>query len=166
VTKPEPVFSGTTAHVQTAEPETSVQHAFNRGAPVELTSEEDVLYAYVYLDPSNPPKEVMLQWNDGRGWEHRAYWGENVIAYGDDGTPSRYGAGKLPKPGKWVRLAVPAKYVGLTRGSRVSSMSFDQNSGRVYWDKAGVQTKPGVDAPGVGDLLWALFTTPEFQYIR
>ena len=40
------------------------------------------LFAYVYLDPANPPSEVMLQWNDG-SWEHRAYWGANLIGVGD-----------------------------------------------------------------------------------
>jgi len=32
------------------------------------------LYAHVYLDPQNPPQEIMLQWGeDTQGWEHRAY---------------------------------------------------------------------------------------------
>src|SRR5262249_40190224 len=35
---------------------------------------EDRLFAYIYIDSSNPPEAVMLQWNDGE-WEHRAYWG-------------------------------------------------------------------------------------------
>jgi hypothetical protein len=45
----------------------------------------DSLFSYVYLDPANPPSEVMLQWNNG-SWEHRAYWGMNLIGWGSDGT--------------------------------------------------------------------------------
>ena len=31
----------------------------------------------------------MLQWHTDGGWTHRAYWGENVIDWGKDGTPER-----------------------------------------------------------------------------
>ena len=37
----------------------------------------------------------MLQWHDGTNWEHRAYWGEDKIAYGQPGTPSRRPIGPL-----------------------------------------------------------------------
>ena len=63
------------------------------------------LIAYVYIDPINPPSQVMLQWNDAaNGWEHRAYWGANSIAWGTDGTNSRRYMGPLPTAGQWVRL--------------------------------------------------------------
>ena len=48
----------------------------------------DTLFVDVCLDPVNPPREVMVQWNSG-AWEHRAYWGENLIAWGVNGTASR-----------------------------------------------------------------------------
>ena len=31
----------------------------------------------------------MLQWHTKAGWSHRAYWGENAIDWGKDGTPER-----------------------------------------------------------------------------
>ena len=62
--------------------------------------EGDTLFAYVYLDPLNPPKEIMLQWHTGGAWSHRAYWGENVIAWGKDGTPERLRIGDLPATGQ------------------------------------------------------------------
>jgi hypothetical protein len=37
-----------------------------------------ILVAYVYLDPANPPSTVMLEWSDGV-W-HRAYWGADNLA--------------------------------------------------------------------------------------
>ncbi len=72
----------------------------------------DVLYAWVYLDPKNPPSEIMLQWDDG-SWEHRAYWGGNSLSYGLAGTTSRTFMGLLPAAGKWVQLTVPVGQVGL-----------------------------------------------------
>src|SRR5262249_37541811 len=59
----------------------------------------DKLFAYVYLDPANPPSEVMLQWNAGGSWEHRAYWGADDIGWGTDGTVSRQYMGALPATG-------------------------------------------------------------------
>jgi hypothetical protein len=93
------------------------------------------LYAYVYLDPANPPSEVMLQWNDG-GWEHRAYWGANSIGLGIDATASRRYMGALPAAGQWVRLAVPAAQVGL-EGRTLNGMAYTLYGGRATWDAAG-----------------------------
>jgi hypothetical protein len=97
----------------------------------------DTLFAYVYLDPANPPTEVMLQWNDGSSWEHRAYWGANSLDFGTDGTPSRQSMGALPAPGTWVRLQVPAITVGLG-GRSIQGLSFTLFGGRATWDRAGV----------------------------
>jgi uncharacterized membrane protein len=130
----------------------------------------DTLFTYVYLDPADPPREVMIQWNDGTGidggWGHRAYWGHDVIPYGTDGTPSRRRMGPLPEPGRWVRLEVPAAEVGL-ENTRVVGMSFDQAGGVVHWDMSGVvrvPVPPGAD--DAADVLWSLFSGPEFQYFR
>ena len=83
----------------------------------------------------NPPSEVMLQWYDGI-WEHRVYWGANVIAWGTDGSASRRYMGALPPTGQWVRLAVPAAQVGL-EGHSINGMAFTLYDGRATWDYAG-----------------------------
>jgi hypothetical protein len=54
----------------------------------------------------------------------------------------------------------------LNSGSAINGISFDQVGGKVYWDSAGILKHPTADAPALGDLLWALFTSPEFQYVR
>ena len=61
-----------------------------------VVGEGDVLFAHVYLDPKQPPREVMLQWHTAGDWTHRAYWGENAIDWGKDGTPERLAMGGLP----------------------------------------------------------------------
>jgi hypothetical protein len=100
----------------------------------------DTLFAYVYLDPKNPPKEIMLQWHSS-AWLHRAYWGENAIAWGRDNSTERHKVGPLPKAGQWVRLAVPAAKVGIKPGTVVTGWAFTQQGGVAYWDRAGVVTK-------------------------
>jgi hypothetical protein len=134
VSEPKPV-SGKTASTRTA---TGLsQHFFNQAKETLKIAEGDVFFCYVYLDPKNPPKEIMLQWNDGT-WEHRARWGGNQIPWGKDNSPSRLNKGELPKAGEWVRLEVAAKDVGLNAGSQVNGWAFTQFDGTVHWDKAGV----------------------------
>jgi hypothetical protein len=98
------------------------------------------LYAYIYIDPANPPSEVMLQWNDGSSWDHRAYWGANNLTFGNAGTVSRYNMGALPATGQWVKLAIPASAVGL-EGKTLTGMAFTLYGGRATWDNAGMTTK-------------------------
>jgi hypothetical protein len=96
----------------------------------------DLLFAYVYLDPANPPDEIMLQWYTGASWEHRAYWGSNEILWGVDGTPSRISVGPLPVAGIWARLEVLASMVGL-EGLVVNGLAFSLKGGRATWDRTG-----------------------------
>ncbi|HET9867042.1 MAG TPA: discoidin domain-containing protein, partial [Nitrospira sp.] len=111
------------------------QHFFY-GATATLTiNPGDKLMAYVYIDPANVPNQIMLQWNDGT-WEHRAYWGANLIGWGVDGTNSRRFMGQLPAAGQWVRLEVPASLVGL-EGRTLNGLAFSMWGGRATWDRAG-----------------------------
>ncbi len=109
----------------------------------------DKLYSYVYLDPANPPGEVMLQWFENGSWEHRAYWGTNALSFGTDGINSRRNMGPLPAAGQWVRLEVSASQVGL-EGKTVSGMAFTlwaSGVNRAYWDNSG-------KANSSGDIIW------------
>ena len=128
-------FSGTLAH-QSALHSGMHQHYFYNATTKLAVAVGDTLFAYVYLDPANPPSEVMLQWYDAN-WEHRAYWGANLItSWGVDGTNSRRYMGPLPAVGQWVRLAVPAAQVGL-EGHTLSGMAYTLYNGRATWDYAG-----------------------------
>ncbi|MEW4567508.1 PSD1 and planctomycete cytochrome C domain-containing protein [Tautonia sp. JC769] len=132
-----PVFLGEKAHVRSAEGQS--QHFFTEASQGLLVGEGDTLFAHVFLDPLNPPKEIMLQWNTGE-WKHRAYWGENLIDYGADGTAERFAKGPLPTTGEWVRLEVPAAEVGIAPGTTITGMAFTQHGGTVRWDAAGLRT--------------------------
>ncbi|MBU6401961.1 MAG: hypothetical protein KGS61_16715, partial [Verrucomicrobia bacterium] len=95
----------------------------------------DTLFTYVYLDPVNPPQEIMLTWKD-RCWEHRAYWGADLIPWGADGTSDRRYMGPLPPAGQWVKLAVPAHQLML-EGAKLSGMGFILYDGLATWDYSG-----------------------------
>ena len=134
-------FSGSGAH-QSNLAAGQHQHYFYNATATLPVAVGETLFVYVYLDPANPPSEVMLQWWDG-SWDHRAYWGANLIGWGIDGTVSRRFMGALPLLGQWVRLDVPAVQVGL-EGETLNGMAFTLYGGRATWDYAG---KRGSSSP-------------------
>ena len=151
VGKPDhPVFSGEKASRRQGSGIT--QHFFTGANPQLKIGEGDKFFAYVYLDPKNPPKTVMLQFNDG-SWEHRAFWGEDAITFGAGDVDGHRRLGDLPKTGEWVRLEVDAARVGLPAGKTLNGWAFTQFDGQCYWDKAGVVTKTPQDGKGFESLL-------------
>lgn len=120
------------------------QHYFINASSTLTLNTSDVLVTYVYLDPANPPSEIMLQWSArDQDFDHRAYWGANNIPWGTDGTESRRYIGPLPAAGQWVRLTVAASQVGL-EGKTINGMAFTLYGGRATWDRSG---KAGAVAP-------------------
>ncbi|GMU91947.1 MAG: hypothetical protein AMXMBFR4_10050 [Candidatus Hydrogenedentota bacterium] len=126
---------------------------------------DDVLYMYVFIEPTDAPRGFMLEWRLADSTEYRVYWGENVFAMGSP-LENCHDLGPLPEPGNWVRLTVPASTIGLEKG-RIQSITIKQADGTAYWDRAGVLRSPiGGPAAAAGDALWALVTSPEFQYVQ
>jgi hypothetical protein len=162
-----PPFSGQLSHTQATvpneeEPKAPKQHLFT-GASFAV-NKGDTLFAYVFIDAVHPTRQIMLQFHEAGGdWNRRATWGEQVIAF----QPQTH-LGPLPAAGEWVRLEIPAEKIGFGDGvTKIDGLSFDQVGGRVYWDKVGVIKGNAVHAPEtIGDMLWALMTSPEFQYVR
>jgi CSLREA domain-containing protein len=124
-------FSGTLAsqsNIASGEHQHYFQGATNKLAVIG----GDIMIAYVYLNPANPPTEVMLQWRDTTtSFNHRAYWGANSLNFG----AATY-IGALPPTGGWVRLEVPASTVGLA-GLTVDGLAFTLYGGQATWDYAG-----------------------------
>ncbi|HAP08466.1 MAG TPA: hypothetical protein DCR20_11600 [Planctomycetaceae bacterium] len=139
VTAPDhPVLSGSRSTHRRAD--ALSQHFYTGANPTLKIGSADRLFAWVWLDPKNPPKTVMLQFNDG-SWEHRAFWGEDRIPFGSGDTPGHRALGPLPETGKWVRLEVDAAHVGLPAGSEINGWAFTQFGGDVWWDQAGIVTQ-------------------------
>jgi hypothetical protein len=155
------VFSGEKATKRAGSGVT--QHFFTGAAPGLKIGDGDKLFAYCYLDPANPPKTVMLQWNDG-SWEHRAFWGDDVIPFGAGDVPGHRKLGPLPEAGKWVRLEVNAAHVGLPAGKVLNGWAFTQFDGTVFWDKAGLVTRTPQDGQGFeSQLAWEIFEKSQSQ---
>ena len=96
----------------------------------------EVLFAYLNIDPQAPPDEIFLQWNDGKSWDHGAYWGVDLIKEGQSGTVSRLPVDRVPHAGGWVRLEVSAAKLGL-EGQTLHGMAFKLSGGRCWWGKSG-----------------------------
>ncbi|MFT5524158.1 MAG: mono/diheme cytochrome c family protein [Pirellulaceae bacterium] len=129
-----PVFSGKTSSLRTGVGLT--QHFFSKVTDKFVLGDDDQLFAYVYLDPKNPPETVQLQFNNGT-WEHRAFWGADKGHGAGRNNASNLRIGDLPETGKWVRLEVSASQVGLPAAAQINGWAFTQFGGTVYWDKPG-----------------------------
>ena len=147
------VFSGKRALMRTDKG--VAQDYFTSATRPMLVGKGDVLFAYAYLDPANPPKAIMLQYHTSE-WLHRANWGDaDAIAYGDKGTSQKVQIGELPATGKWVRLEVEVSRLELKPGAKIDGISFTQSGGTVFWDHAGIMTStPQEDLSLVSESAW------------
>ena len=127
--------SGTSSHRDPAKSGVHA-HSFQSATEGLYVAPGDVLFTYVLIDPCNPPREVMLGFNTGSGWQYHAYWGEDLIDSGAPGTPGRYRLGSLPEAGEWLRLEVPAAVLGL-EGQTVRGMEFILYDGQAWFDRSG-----------------------------
>ncbi len=114
-------------------------HGFENG-PLQYMGSDDLLEAYVLLDPCDPPREIMIEWFDG-GWEHRAFWGEDLITRGVAGTAGHVNKGALPQTGVWMKLELPASEVDLARRN-VRGVAFWVYDGRAWFDLIGKRRAP------------------------
>jgi Protein of unknown function (DUF1553)/Protein of unknown function (DUF1549)/Planctomycete cytochrome C len=138
VGKPAPVLSGAkSVRLHTTGLN---QVVFENAKPGLTVGAGDTFFAYVWIDPANPPRQIMLQWFSST-WLHRAYWGENLIGFGADNTTERVKMGPLPAKGEWVRLEVDAAKVGVKPGTVITGWAFTQHDGTCFWDKGGLTTR-------------------------
>jgi RHS repeat-associated protein len=71
---------------------------------------------------------------DNGSWEHRAYWGEDLIDLGTNGTSSRFRVGDLPDTVyQWLMFIVASDDVNLS-GKNVSGTSYVLYAGGANWD--------------------------------
>jgi RHS repeat-associated protein len=155
-------FSGSTGSQSVIGAGLHQHYFYGATQPLVIAPSGDLLFSYVYLDPANPPSQVMLQFNDG-SWEHRAYWGSNQIFPGQENDNNRL-MGPLPATGKWIRLEVPPAAIGVA-GHSLLGMAFTLVGGRATWDRAG-KSGPTVTAPTQAfQESWAWGTTPDYSQI-
>jgi mono/diheme cytochrome c family protein len=130
--------------------------------PVELPRQGDFTVA-VRLDPKNPPKAVMVQFNVNGTWAYRAVWGDaNSIPYGTLATPERLAAGDLPKPGEWTNLSFDLGKFQIKPDMKITGFAFTQFGGTVAWDNLAIHSEknPAKDA-SESFAVWARSQTPK-----
>lgn len=134
-----PVFSGERALQRTAA--ALAQDYYQQGASPLLVPDKGKVFVHCYLDEENPPQTIMIQFHSD-GWKHRAVWGDEAkIGFGRAGTSEKVLMGELPELGKWVRLEVDAKRMGLNAGTKVTGFAFTQFAGKVTWDQLGIRAE-------------------------
>ncbi|GAB4383167.1 MAG: PSD1 and planctomycete cytochrome C domain-containing protein [Phycisphaerales bacterium] len=117
------------------------QRFFTDMYPTYEVQPGDRIVCAVMADPDRPPREIMIQVRTvGNNWEHRAFWGDDRIDFGQVGTPARRHMGDLPPPGQWFRIDFDVSEIGLKPGDRIDGMAFSLEGGRATWDRAGVWT--------------------------
>jgi len=127
---------------------------FTNAEPLNIGA-GDKLFAYVYLDPKDPPRALMLE-VEADNWDHRANWGEtNAIASADDKLKERVQAGPLPASNEWARLEVDTAKLGLRPGTKITGLGLAQFDGKAYWDKAGqLQVNDPAQNPDLSLTAW------------
>ncbi len=114
------------------------EHSFDNSDIKMKVNSGDIIFAEVRLSSTYPVSEIMLQWKDeNNSWEHRAFWGADIINLGTSDTESRQCIGGLPDDGQWVTLKVNAEDVGLA-GKTVSGMKFTLYNGEADWNRVGI----------------------------
>lgn len=148
-----PVFKGERALKRSA-PELGQDFYSGGAAPFEVPVGARFFFE-VYLDPTDPPEAVMIQFHTGK-WESRAVWGNpDIIPYGAPQTPTRFGAGPLPPLGKWTRLEVDGSAIDLKPGEKVTGVAFTLHGGTAFFDHMGVVSRVDAAAdPARSYLAW------------
>jgi mono/diheme cytochrome c family protein len=132
---------------------------------IAVVNMNESLFAQVYLEPKNPPKSIWLRVQQEEA-DHQAVWTSNAVTKPQDPMLIMVYGGELPKAGGWVRLQMPFRRMQLVNGP-IKSISFGAAGGTAYWDSIGLlRSARSSRVQPLGDVLWALVTSPEFQYIR
>ncbi len=116
------------------------QDFYNAGAAEFVVPAGGKVFVHCFLDPEDTPEAIMIQFHTD-GWKHRAVWGKHEkIPFGKADSTEKVLMGDLPERGKWVRLEVDAKKMGLSGGAKVKGYAFTQFAGTVNWDHLGVES--------------------------
>ncbi len=126
-------YSGEKSHTESAA-KGMTEHSY-RTSPVVIPA-NSVIEQYVYLDPDNMPKGIMLKFgfeNNGGEDEIGIYReGEEEVFVFNNDEPMLYD-GTLPDAGKWEKLQIYCNDLGLV-GAKLTGISFVTYGGRAYWD--------------------------------
>ncbi len=146
-------YSGTRSHTDPAG-DFAHGHYFIHADETLRLNRSDNIIQYVYLDPTNPPTQIMLQFYTGEGeGRHRAYWRKyerdadwqtwqrDFISKGEEWHHPyswyeySHFMGRISRFGEWIRLKIPVFTVGLACYRELKGIAFVTYDGKAYWDK-------------------------------
>jgi hypothetical protein len=88
---------------------------------------------YVLIDPCDPTAEIKLTFESAYR-RVSVYWGANNIS---DPTVVNFNRGALPSTGAWARLEIPIGVPLNLRGHDVTTVKFQIDGGRAWFDHVG-----------------------------
>jgi hypothetical protein len=108
------------------------------GLPLDA---DDMILVDALLDPCDPPREILLEWDDGGAVSRGAFWGEDLIARASEKHSIQHlRIGEIPIAGYQVTLAIPAAALQLS-GTTLRSMSFAVSNGRAWFHHFGKSSR-------------------------
>jgi hypothetical protein len=125
------MHDGAAAHVQNAKDRVN-RRSFLIKDTIGLNERSGIIQ-YVYLDPENTPKGIMLRLIVSPGEEQVFYWEgyEEAFAELDEYINAWY-MGFMPDAGKWVKLFIDFRELDISK-AEISGMEFILSNGRAWW---------------------------------
>jgi hypothetical protein len=125
------MHNGTATHVQNAK-DRIIRQSFLAKDIIGLDERSGIIQ-YVYLDPENTPKGIMLRLIVSPGKEQVFYWEghEEVFAELDEYINAWY-MGFIPDAGKWIKLFIDFRELDISN-AEISGMEFILSNGRAWW---------------------------------
>ena len=140
--KPDPVHSGERSLMLTGNGRQ--ERSFRNSTYWLVAAPGDQLFAWVWIDPKNPPRVIQLKFGSEAQpgmFEHSVFWGDLQALGEPPPLPTPRRLGELPPAGQWVRLQIAADSLGIKPGTVLRQMAFLQVDGTVYYDKVGILSR-------------------------
>ncbi|MEC7922596.1 MAG: PQQ-binding-like beta-propeller repeat protein [Planctomycetota bacterium] len=139
---PDPVHSGERSMMVSGKGR--LEKSFRSSTYWLLASPGDRLFAWVWIDPKDPPRVIQLKFGGEAPagmFGHSVFWGDLQALGEPPPAPTPQRMGNLPAAGQWVRLEIPAERMGIKPGTELRQMAFLQVDGTVYYDKVGIVSR-------------------------
>ncbi len=156
--KPDPVHSGERSVMVSGKGR--LEKSFRNSTYWLVASPGDQLFAWVWIDPKDPPRVIQLKFGGEAPpgtFAHSVFWGDLQALGEPPPSPTPQRMGNLPAAGQWVRLQIPAERMGIKPGTELRQMAFLQVDGTVYYDRVGIVSKSlprGLPAELLGARRW------------
>lgn len=121
-------FEGTNIRA-TLSPGKRVGHIVTLTPETFSLNDTENLVQYIFIDPDNPPQDLVIKIVIGQYTRHWIYWGESLM---DQFSRDRIRLGDMPPSGAWVRLRIPGKSFQ-ANGKFINKIRYEHYGGQVLW---------------------------------